>query len=293
MDLIYCHDERQIMEQQSLINRTILNVLKPLVRMLLRNNIPYGAFADLARRAYIDVATKEFTVEGRKQSNSRIATITGLSRKEVKRIQELDEEPDNLLIEKYNRAARVVYGWVNDKSYQDESDRPLALTFEGKTPSFSSLVKAYSGDVPPRAILDELKRVEVVTSDEHSNIHLLSHVYTSKTGINEKISHVGSDVSALLNTIDRNIYQPNLDPFFQRKICFNDLPEKLAIELQKMVAKESQEMLTKLDQAIAQAQHHANSNPTINSNNRNSVGIGIYYFENDDSLTEDEETNSA
>ncbi len=254
--------------------------------MLLRNNVPYGAFADLVRRAYIEVATKDFTVEGRKQSNSRIATITGLSRKEVKRIQELEDEPDNLLIEKYNRAARVVYGWVHDETYQEDDSKALALQFEGEAPTFTSLVKAYSGDVPPRAILDELERVGVVEVDEQQNIHLLSRAYIPKSGVNEKIYYIGTDVSALLNTMDRNIYQPELKPFFQRKVYYDNLPDEAIAELQDIINTDSQTLLEKVDQAMAK--HDRDANPNSKGTGRNAIGVGIYYFENKDIKEQDD-----
>jgi len=274
------------MNQQSLLNRAIVSVLKPLVRMLLRNNVPYGAFADLVRRAYIEVATKDFTVEGRKQSNSRIATITGLSRKEVKRIQELEEESDSLLIEKYNRAARVVYGWVHDEIYQNDEAQALALRFEGDAPSFTSLVKTYSGDVPPRAILDELERVGVVEVDDQQKIHLLSRAYIPKAGVNEKIYYIGTDVSALLNTMDRNIYQPELKPFFQRKVYYDNLPDEVIAELQDIIATDSQALLEKIDKAMAK--YDRDANPNSKGTGRNAIGVGIYYFENKEIKEQDD-----
>src|SRR5215510_9788024 len=60
-------------------------LLKPLVKVLLRNGIPYRAFADIARQVYVEVAEKEFALPGRAQTVSRISTITGLTRKEVTR----------------------------------------------------------------------------------------------------------------------------------------------------------------------------------------------------------------
>ena len=65
------HDQRQ----KALFN-AIGKLLKPLVRVLLRNGIPYAAFADVAKHVYVDVAAQEFNLPGRKQTNSRIATIT-------------------------------------------------------------------------------------------------------------------------------------------------------------------------------------------------------------------------
>jgi hypothetical protein len=268
------------MSQEKILQKAILRVLKPLIRILLRNNIPFGAFSEMARQAYVEVATHDFKVEGRKQSNSRISTITGLSRKEVKRLQELEETTDSILTEKYNRAARVVYGWVHDKTYQNKKGISKILSFDTGDQSFSALVKKYSGDVPPRAILDELERVGVVEIDDKGFIHLLSRAYIPKTGVNEKIQYLGSDVSALLNTMDRNIYEENKSKYFQRKVYYDNLPNEVIDELKQMIAENSQQLLEKID--IAMAEHDRDANPDVKGTGRKAIGVGIYYFENKD-----------
>ena len=268
------------MSKPNILNTAILKVLKPLVRIMLRNNIPFGAFSDLARRAYVEVATDDFKVEGRKQSNSRISTITGLSRKEVKRLQDLEEENDDELIQKYNRAARVVYGWVHDSQYQLESEASKPLCFDGEDLSFSGLVKTYSGDVPPRAVLDELCRVGVVEVGDDAMIYLLSRAYIPKDGVNEKIHYLGTDVSGLINTMDRNIYQTDVSPFFQRKVYYDNLPDDVVEEIKQMVSKNGQKLLEQMDKKMAL--HDRDSNPVVKGEGRNAIGVGVYYFENEE-----------
>lgn len=268
------------MNQEKLLQKAILHVLKPLIRILLRNNIPFGAFSEMARQAYVEVATNDFKVEGRKQSNSRISTITGLSRKEVKRLQELEETSDSRLTEKYNRAARVVYGWVHDADYQNSKGESKILSFDKGDYCFTALVKEFSGDVPPRAILDELERVGVVEVDDKDMIHLLSRAYIPKTGINEKIQYLGTDVAALINTMDRNIYEENKSKFFQRKVYYDNLPEEVIEDLQKMIAANSQQLLEKID--FAMAEHDRDANPEVKGSGRKAIGVGVYYFENND-----------
>ena len=76
------------------ISAAIKRLLYPLVRVLLRQGMPYGAFSDLAKRVYVDVAMQEFGIPGRKQSISRVSIMTGLTRKEVRRIQGLETTDD-------------------------------------------------------------------------------------------------------------------------------------------------------------------------------------------------------
>src|SRR3972149_9569723 len=93
------------------LSAAVTTLLRPLVRLLLRNGASYGTFSDLAKRVYVDVATEEFGIPGRKQSKSRVSILTGLSRKEVLRVKRLPPTDDLGAGERYNRAARVVAGW--------------------------------------------------------------------------------------------------------------------------------------------------------------------------------------
>src|SRR5687768_16318915 len=99
-------------------------ILRPLVRVLLRNGIPYGAFAEIARRVYVEVAEKEFALPGKKQTVSRISTLTGLTRKDVTRVQAEEAAGQGERVERYNRPARVIGGWVRERRYQDKRGRP-------------------------------------------------------------------------------------------------------------------------------------------------------------------------
>ncbi len=106
------------------ISAAVARILKPLIRVLLRNGMSYGTFADIAKRQYIEVALNEFPVEGRKQSVSRVSVITGLTRKEVSRVVALDQAEDDKASDRYNRAARVVAGWRRDPDFLNRRGQP-------------------------------------------------------------------------------------------------------------------------------------------------------------------------
>lgn len=267
-------------EPNETLYNAVFKLLRPLVRIFLRNGMPYAAFAEIARQAYVDIADKEFAVPGKKQTNSRISTITGLTRKEVQRIKAIEEEDNTDLIERYNRAARVVYGWVHDGMYSKNLDESMELMIDGEAPSFSSLVKQYSGDVPPRAILDELIQVGVVKRLDNGYIKLLQRAYIPQSSTVEKLQYLGTDVSGLIATMDRNIHEREKKPFFQRKVYYNNLPEEAAEELQKILADKGQYLLEMLDRWMAE--HDRDVNPQVEGRGKKASGIGIYYFEDED-----------
>src|SRR5882762_10243276 len=141
-------------------------ILRPLFRIVLRNHMSFKAFLDIAKHAYVEVAAAEFRIPGKKQSTSRIALLSGLTRKEVQRLLDAPAANDSEAGERYNRAARVVAGWVRDKDFCDAAGNPKMLALQDggaeDRATFAELVRRFSGDIPFRAVLDELLRVGVV-----------------------------------------------------------------------------------------------------------------------------------
>jgi Family of unknown function (DUF6502) len=258
------------------VRRAALRILYRLVRVLLRHGVSFQAFGDLAKQAYVDVARQHFALPGRKLSISRVSVLTGLTRKEVQRLLEAAPAVDADARERHNRAARVLTGWVRDADFRD-GEALRALPFEGPL-SFSELVRRYGGDVPARAVLDELLRVGSVERDEGGTIRPLSRGYLPRRSDVGKLAILGSDVSLLIDTIDHNL-QDNEPPRFQRKVMYDNLPAEAVEQLRPLAARQGQELLEQLDAWMAQ--HDRDANPAVRGSGRHRAGVGVFYFEED------------
>ena len=254
-------------------------ILRPLVRILLRNGIPYGTFADLAKWVYVDVARNEFGIEGRKQTDSRVSIITGLSRKEVGRLKKTAQTSDDKTLYRYNRAARVIAGWVKDRRFLDEQGNPGPLPIEGKEASFGDLVKAYGGDVPPRAVLDELMSVSAVRIKKDGRVDLLTKAYLPAGDEPVMLSILGTDTALLIETIDHNISHKDDGRRFQRKVAYDNVPIEAAERFRRLSAEQAQPLLESLDRWLSR--HDRDANPSVAGTGQKKVGLGIYYFEQD------------
>ncbi len=256
----------------------VTTLLRPLVRLLLRSGIPYRTFSDVAKRVYVDVATEEFGIPGRKQSQSRVSVLTGLTRKEVLRVRRFAPPDDLGAVERYNRAARVVSGWVRDPRFGSGPGTPGELPIDGDGASFKELVRRYSGDAPARAVLDELLRVGTVERTAEGRVRLLSRSYVPKDGEVDKLGILGVDTSDLIATIDHNIVQGRA-PYFQRKVCYDNLPEEALGELKGIASARAQALLEELDGWMSERDRDVN--PVVSGRGRKRAGVGIYYFEGD------------
>lgn len=254
---------------------SVRKLLRPLVRVLLRHGIPHQTFSEFAKQAYVDVAAEEFAVEGRKLSISRISLLTGLTRKEVSRRLRAREAP-SAPAERYSRAARVISTWVREVAFHDGSGRPATLELEGEG-SFADLVRRSGVDVPPRAVLDELLRVEAVEQTRRGRLRLLNRAYVPQTGDADKLEILGTDVADLISSIDHNMTTPREEAFFQRKVAYDNLVGECLPELRDRAARRGQALLEYLDQYMAENDRDAN--PEATGEGRHRAVLGIYYHE--------------
>ena len=252
---------------------------RPLVRLLLRHGIPFGVMADVVKQVYVDVAWQEFGLPGRKQTTSRVAILTGLSRKEVARLRQLHRWDDHEAVQQYHRAARVMSAWVRAPEFHDASGQPAPLPVEGDPMSLGGLVRRYSGDMPVRAILDELLRVGAVEQLADGRIRLLARAYVPAAGEVEKLGILGTDVADLIATIDWNLRCPPADAYFQRKVQYDNLPSEVMPELHTLTRERAQALIEQLDHWMAARDRDVT--PTVQGTGRKRAMVGIYYFEED------------
>ncbi|MEW6248197.1 MAG: DUF6502 family protein [Nitrospirota bacterium] len=257
----------------------ISHLLRPLVRLLLRHGIPFKAVAEVAKHVYVTVAMDEFALPTRKQTVSRVSVLTGLSRKEVHRVLAIPPQQDQDAAIRYNRAARIVTGWIRDAEFLDKQGRPRPLPWQGRRRSFAALVERYSGDIPARAVLDELLRVGVVRRLEDGRVQLLTRGYVPQTSEPDKLAILGTDVADLVTTIDHNLQHGSSTPRFQRKVMYDNLPAEAVARFRTLASRSAQKLLEGFDRWLAR--HDRDRSPSVRGTGRLRAGVGIYYFEED------------
>jgi hypothetical protein len=261
------------------LTTAVARLLRPLVRILLANGVAFDAFVEVAKRIYVEVAMKEFAIPGRKQTTSRVSVLTGLTRKEVQRLLRGKGESETNTGERYHRAARVVSGWVRDRSFLTADGEPRVLSLEDESGSFGELVRRYSGDMPARAVLDELVRVGTAQRLDDGRVCLLTRAYVPSTSDVDKIGILGNDVADLIHTVDHNLDPGASNPRFQRKVMYDNLPADAVEEFRNLSAAQAQQLLEQFDGWLAKRDRDVN--PNVEGSGRIRAGVGIYYFEED------------
>ncbi|GAB4036194.1 MAG: hypothetical protein Fur0014_02530 [Rubrivivax sp.] len=259
------------------VNSALLMLLRPLCRLLLRYHVPFGAFEELAKHVYVQTALEDFALPGKKPSLSRASILTGLTRKDVQRLVAEPEPVRAASQEGFNRAARVLGGWARDADFHTAAGRPAALDPQEGPASFAELVRRYSGDMPARAMLDELLRVGAVQRRADGRIELVRRSYVPTGDDVEKLGFLGVDVADLIATIDHNLQHGATDPRYQRKVMYRSVPAEIRPAFRALSATRAQALLEQLDAWLAE--HDTDNPPDQPDAPRVRLGLGIYYFE--------------
>lgn len=267
------------------LKRQVLNafqlVLRPIVKILFRYGIGYNEFAEVCKTTFVDVATTEFGIRGRPTNTSRVAVMTGLTRKEVRRLRDKIDSGDLSIAVKTTPAAEIIHRWHAEDDFLDEYGRPAALKYSGVGNSFSELVKRFGGDVPPGAMRTELKRVGSVVEDADGNLRIFRRSLISTDRTESLVTSLVHSVYPLLSTV-----YANSDPDESRvpqgqftaysvNIDVNDLKRLRRVSYDRL-----SDMAESFDD-LFMAYETLNDSP--DDNDKTIVAVGLYYFEETDS----------
>jgi len=255
------------------IQQALYSVLKALARIALRYGISAGAMSELVRRAYVDAAEEGLLKEGKKTLTSRLCALTGLYRKEIVRVKALPPIAGTVLDDRYNRSARVVTGWLRDTDFLTKRGKPAVLAIEGSG-GFQALVKRYSGDMTPRAMLEELERLQVIEMTSQNRVRLIERAYVPSTSDLDTIQILGTDTADLIETIHHNLDKERAQRLYQRKVSYAHIPEKHVEAFRQVAALESQALLERLDRWLARHDTEPRSDGKAGAR----LGLGIYQF---------------
>lgn len=183
-------------------------LLRPLVRILLRHGVTYAEFSEVVKTSFVTIAAQEFRVPGKKMSKARIAIVTGLTRKEVQRLSAVDIEERYTPRTNLNRITRVLSGWHTDPDFTGPYGMPLEVRYDSdilNDSTFVRLVQQYSGDMTPRAMLDELIRVGAVVETDQNWFKVIRREYVPETLAPDFLERLGRGVHNFAHTVEENM----------------------------------------------------------------------------------------
>lgn len=263
--------------QQTALFKAIKRILRPMVSLMLRQGITYTAFIDLLKATYVEVADQEFIIDGKRQTDSRISVLTGVHRKEVKRLRELEEIPLEPKERKASLSAQLMSYWLGNPCCIDANGKPLALprVSVGKEISFDSMVKSVTKDVHPRSLLDEWLNQGIVKLDMNGLVMLQESGYVPDEDYEEKLFFAGKNIGDHLAVVKHNL-AGEAAPMLDRAVYYDGLGDASVKTLEVFSRRASIELLTEVNQLAGRLQ--AQDRALGDESSRHSMHFGTYFY---------------
>jgi hypothetical protein len=268
--------------QQHKILEAFQLVLRPIVKILLRYGIGYKAFAETVKTVFVDVGSSEFGIRGRPTNISRVAVMTGLTRKEVRRLRSKLENGDDAFTVRTTPITEILTRWYSESDFLDKKGRPSTLNYSDGPTSFSELVKRHGGDVPPGAMRTELKRMQLVHEHDNGSLSVRSRALQPQDSTDNLLTSLAHCAYPLLATIARNTEPTKIRgegnaQFATYSLSISELDRT---RVKRISYDRLSEAAVSFDDLFAAYESPADEGET--DSDKPVVMVGLYYFEESD-----------
>ncbi len=253
-------------------------LMRPLVRILVRNGVSYGEFAELLKMVFVESAQDVFQLADSKQSVSRIAITTGLTRLEVSRLLTQTDEDAEALFGRLSRVGRLLTGWHQDSDFTGPYGIAYEVPFDAPPGrrSFTELARRYTGDVPPDEMLDEMKRIGAVLDLGNGYYRVLIRSYIPSAEDPAKFHAMSVAFTDLAKTLDQNLRPDEDHKLFERRVWApNGVSQSAAMDFDRYVKDRGQQFLESIDDWLSSKETEAIK---YDIQPRVKVGLGVYMF---------------
>lgn len=254
--------------------KALRQALKPLVRLMLAKGVGYPQLAELMKELFVSVAEREFHIDGKEQTDSRLSLLTGIHRKDIKRLRTLPDDADSVP-DTISLGMRLVSAW-NEPPFASApgQPRPLArLARLGGDVSFDHLVASVSKDIRARAVLDEWLRLGIVSIDGDDRVVLSSGAFVPSRGLEEKAYYLGHNLHDHAAAATHNVLG-NGEPWLERSVHYDALPQDVVDRLRRHAAEGGMHLLQDLNHRAMTAEQQLRGD----ENNLRRFTFGIYFY---------------
>jgi hypothetical protein len=216
------------------LNDALRDVLVPLARLAVERGVPFAVVEELLKQAFVDAARNVHGAGAQPHRMvSRIATATGLTRREVTRLTQPAETAAKAAPRR-SLASEVFARWMSDPAYRSRKG-PKALPRIGDAPSFEALAQSVTRDVHPRSLLDELIRLGLAAHDETSDrVTLVREAFVPRGDVQRMMGLLGANVGDHLAGAVDNVLGDG-SRHFEQALFADGLPPDAMSRLREIV----------------------------------------------------------
>jgi hypothetical protein len=261
--------------RSKLVN-AVFQFLVPTARFLLRGGVSCAEFTELVQLAFVKAAAADYGERGREANSSRIAAVTGLSRREVARlkirVEDLVDDPRTGL----SPIGDLLQRWHTDEKYLSSDGLPLPLALDGESPTLRDLVSATVADFPVRAMRSELLRSGVATETPDGRLIPVARQAVPTIAEEKLLTSLTFNLRALVSTIAHNSNPDRREPGRIERFVYGP---KLSAKNRDLARTRIRYLITKYSTKIDDELRELHEAQGAQSTEDKRVGVGFFYFE--------------
>ncbi len=260
---------------QAALVKAVVMLCRPLIRLLIEKGITFPQFRELMKELYVEVADEKFSLDDKKPSDSRIFVLTGVHRKDIKRIRQQAEQETSKITSSASLSGEIVARWTSMTEYLDDKGKPRQLLKSGKgdEAGFEQLVSSVSKDVRPKVILEEWLRLGIVRLKDDYVVLNKSAFVTNKE-FKEMAYYLGHNVHDHMASCVNNILAED-DPMLERSVYYACLTEDSVNKLNTIATKKGNELLQHLNKQAIKLYDADKDKDDANYRMR----LGVYWYQ--------------
>ena len=251
--------------------QAIGRLVLPLARLAVAKGLPFAVVEAQLKQAFVRAAREAHPQLPPHRVVSRIATATGLSRREVTRLTQVRSP----LPQRRPVAAELFAHWANDPAYQDRHGRPRVLPRQGEALSFESLAQSVTRDVHPRSLLDELLRLGMAVHDADADtVALVRDAFVPRGDAERMLGFLSDNVGDHLGAAVANVLSDGR-AHFEQAVFADELSAESIAHIRSLISAQWRDATAALVPAIEALieQDHAAARPQDRR-----LRIGLYTY---------------
>ncbi|MBS1136442.1 MAG: hypothetical protein H6R11_396 [Proteobacteria bacterium] len=256
--------------------KALRHVLYPLARVMLSKGITLPFLIELLKSVFVAVAEREFRIGNRPQTDSRISLLTGVHRKDIRRLRHLAHESGESTPAAVSFGSQLVAAWMGSPQYLNQEGHPLPLprlaSAAGEL-SFEGLVASVSKDIRSRAVLDEWLRLGVVHIDEEDRVILNTEAFVPQKGFEEKMFYFGHNLHDHIAAAAHNVLEDG-PTFLERSVHYDALNDGSIADLAELAERAGMQAALTVNRKAMELEKRdaASTDP------KRRITFGIYFF---------------
>lgn len=247
-----------------------------MVHLCIHFGVDYRQLTEILKGIFVSVCDEHYAIPGKPQTDSRISLLTGVHRKDVKRLRG-SVQPGQVLAASHSIAANVISYWLGKAEFlsPDKEPRPLPRTpVAGQTGSFEELVGSLTLDIRPAVVLEELVRAGVVSVDHEDVVHLDVAALIPDKSIDDKAYFLSQTIHDHIAAAGHNL-AGGRPPFLDRFVWHGELTEDQAARIARTAEKAAMRALKTVNEEAVAIKAAELKDP---AERRQRIHFGTFFF---------------